>query len=198
MTDSSSWNDILGDNERILWQGRPDPTFIIRGSDIAAALFGAIFAGFAVIWMVHMIHKGSFLWAFGLLHFSVGAGVILSSLFWPSYQRRHSWYSLSNKRAFIATDLPVIGRNLYSYPITHSTKLRLIDGPSGSVMFHSLRTTFRASPNQPHARGTRPGTYSARQFSRRPRTRTSCTGFERIHDAPHVFDLMQKIQAGAV
>ncbi|TNF19198.1 MAG: aspartate carbamoyltransferase catalytic subunit [Rhodobacteraceae bacterium] len=172
MSAQSGWDDILNPGETILWQGRPDGGFHLAIGQIAVAVFGVFFAGFAVIWMVLAASGPGGFWMFGLLHFAVGAGVTLHALFWPGFRRRRTWYTLTSERAFIATDLPIRGRGLKSYPITADTALQLEDGPPGSIWFaHEYRHTGK-------------------------RSRRVNIGFERIADPRPVLRLMTDIQRG--
>lgn len=198
MSAPPGWDDILAPGERILWQGRPDRAWVIGPANIAVALFGAAFGGFALVWMSLVAQGGTLLWTFGLLHFAVGALIILAGLVWPTVQRRHSWYALSTERAFIATDLPLLGRQLDSYPITPDSRLHLIDGSPGSVTFHTLATTFTGTDTRTMQMHGKPGipTNAPSGPRRRRRTRSTRIGFERIPDARRVYALMAQIQKG--
>ena len=166
----AGWEGILDPGERIIWQGRPDPEFHIAPARILPALFGLLFAGFAMFWMVMASQAGGVFWMFGLIHFSVGAGLTAHSLFWDTLRRRRSWYTLTDKRAFIATDLPFKGQRLNSYPITPRSPLSLQPG-RGTVIF---------------AREERRGNKGRRYLVD--------IGFQRIEDAKEVYGLMSGIQ----
>lgn len=167
---NTGWEGILDADEDILWQGRPDGTFRLTIGAIGGAIFGVFFAGFAVIWMVLASSAGGIFWMFGLIHFSVGIGVIFSSLFWATWRRRHTWYTLSTKRAFIAEDIPLRGRKLKSYPITGYSPLNLIQGERDTVNFAT--TTVR----------------------NRNRSREVAVGFEEIEDGTKVLGLMRQVK----
>ena len=108
-----------------------------------------------------------------LPHFLVGAGMVWGAIWWPSFRRRRSWYTLTDRRAFIATDLPIQGRRLQSWPINRGTRLELREGPPDSVFFATRKKRGRN------------GTY------------TVPVGFERIPDGKQVLRLMRDIQKGA-
>lgn len=164
------WDGILDPGEEIVWQGRPDARVAIRAGNIAGFVFGLAFAGFALFWMVMASQAGGFFWAFGLIHFSVGLGLAFGAVFWGAWVRRHTWYTLTDRRAFIATDLPMRGRTLKSYPIAAETPLDFAPGPPDSVFFGA---EFRTTKN-----GT-----SRRQI-----------GFERISDGAEVYRLLRNMQ----
>lgn len=172
MSAAAGWDGILDDGETILWQGRPEGGFHLTAGRIFEALFGLAFAGFALVWMVLASNGPGGFWAFGLIHFSVGIGVTLHALVWPGFRRRHTWYTLTDRRAFIATDLPIKGRSLKSFPITPDTVLQLEDGAPGTIWFaHEYRRTKKGS-------------------------RRVDIGFERIDAAREVLRLMTGIQRG--
>lgn len=170
---SDPWAGILDEGERILWQGRPDTGLTLGPHNILTALFGLFFAGFALVWMVMAMRAGDGFWMFGLLHFSVGAALVFGALFWGPFRRRRSWYTLTDHRAFIATDLPLQGKSLRSWAIGPDTVLELVDGPLQTVNF---ATEIRRSGS-----GTRRKTH----------------GFERITEGREVYRLMLDIQTRA-
>ena len=169
---SDGWAPYLDPGETILWQGQPDGRVVLKIGNIAVMIFGLFFAGFALVWMVMAAGAGGFFWAFGLIHFSVGVGIVFGSLFFPAIRRRNSFYTLTSARAFIATSLPFAKRSLRSYPIAADTTLVIEAGKPGSVYFAEELRRQRNSSH--HVR----------------------VGFERIADAEHVYGLMRQIQRG--
>jgi len=170
LTTSVGWDEILENDEQILWQGRPNEKFRIKLSQIATLVFGLFFAGFAVFWMVMAAGIGGIFWMFGLLHFAVGLSISFGPIYWDNVQRRNSWYSLSDQRAFIATDMPFRGRRIKSFPITASTVLDFRRSEPPSIYFaHEIRQGKNSS------------------------TRIDI-GFEGIPDAAEVFALMRGLQ----
>ncbi len=172
MTGQDSWDGILDKGEKILWQGRPDARVTFKVSNFVGFLFGTAFAGFALFWMIMASQAGGFFWMFGLLHFFVGLSVAYGAMFWSAWRRRHTWYTLTDKRAFIATDIPFRGRSLKSYPITASTVLDYDGSSPASIMFNH---EMRRSKN---------GSYRVD------------VGFERIDDGQDVYRMMRDIQEG--
>lgn len=194
--DTGGWAAFLDEGERILWQGRPDPAFAIGAGNIAGATFGLFFAGCALLWMRVLAGSGSGLWAFGLLHFTVGLCIVAGALLWPTWRRRHSWYSLSDARAFIATDMPVLGRKLRAYQIEPDSRLTLVEGTPGTVWFHDQSGEIRGGTGRMTQLHGSPGIHITTGRGRRKRRYVTRVGFERIHDAPAVFALMRQIQEG--
>lgn len=133
------WEGILHTGEKILWQGRPGQDFHIGAGQIFGGIFGLFFAGFAVFWMTMAARADGIFWMFGLLHFSVGVAMTFGSIVGPTWRRRHTWYTLTDRRAFVATDLPFKGRTLKSYPITPSTRIAYRSGPYATIHFAEER-----------------------------------------------------------
>ena len=171
---AAGWDGILDPGERILWQGRPEDGFEFRGPMLVPMLVGAFFTVFALIWIAAVLAEGEPLAAlFGVIHLSVGLGLMAGAPLWQRHRRRHSWYTLTDRRAFIATDVWPEGRRLNSWPITPEMKLTLIEGPPDTLNF--AMTTRRA----------------------KNRTRRVPVGFERIADGRAVLALMRGVQRGA-
>lgn len=174
MSAQGHWDGILDPGEEILWQGRPDGAVVFRPSSIFTFVSGLCFSGFALFWMVTASQEGGTFWMVGLLHFCVGLGISFGAIFWSAWKRRHSWYTLTNRRAFIASDLPFRGRSLKSYPVSDDTVLELEPGDLTTVWF--AEATSRSG-----------GGYLT----------TIKIGFERIPDGTEVYRLMRDVQQGA-
>ena len=158
----AAWQGILDPRERIVWQGRPDQGFSRRGREHPAPpLFALFFAGFAVFWMSMAARSGGPFWMFGLIHFSVGLGRCSGRrCSAPRADVARTWYTLTDRRAFIATDLAFKGRDAQELP-DHAR--------------HRDQTTGRtAAP-----RSISPG---RRRRGNKGRSHTVPIGFERIVD----------------
>jgi hypothetical protein len=125
---TGGWDDILNPGETVLWQGQPDPAPDFTGWKPADGLFGGAFAGFALFWMGMALGQvgGSFFGLvfplFGLPFLVIGLQRAGGERLWAAFRRRHIWYTLTNQRAFIASDL--FGRRSFeAYPITRQTVL---------------------------------------------------------------------------
>ena len=180
------WEDILDPGERILWQGRPEPGLLPVRLPPGQMVMGAIFTGFSLFWMSAagwIVGGGDsgggiggpfrFFPLFGLPFLLIGLYSLFGFIFWRAHVRRHTWYTLTDRRAFIATDLPLRGRRLASYPITGGSVLSLDQGPPDTVIFaQEMRRTRRG-------------------------LREERIGFERIPDGANVYRLMRDIQRKA-
>ena len=58
MNAHSNWGGLLDEGEEILWQGRPNGELQLRPPNIAVAIFGMAFAGFALFWMMMAARPG--------------------------------------------------------------------------------------------------------------------------------------------
>jgi len=172
MSTPAGWQSILDHGESILWQGRPSGKVTFKVTYVFTFLFGLAFAGFALFWMTMASQAGGAFWMFGLIHFSVGLGLAFLPPFWSAFVRRHTWYTLTDRRAFIATDKPFIGRKLKSYPITKDTSIEIIPGDLATVHF---------------AQETRRTKNGSRQVD---------IGFEHIAEGDEVYRLIRDIQRG--
>ena len=110
---------------------------------------------------------------FGLLHFGVGIGLLCAAIFGPSFLHKRTFYTLTQRRAFIAKALPIKGRSLKSYPITASSEITFKDADPPSIHFASEQ---RGSGGDRH---------------------TIQIGFERIADGRDVLRLIRRIQRDA-
>lgn len=170
MTDG--WDGILDEGEVVLWQGRPDASLVLGAANIVSGAFGLFFAGFALFWMVMAAQGGGFFWMFGLLHFGVGLSIALGPIFGGAFIRRRTWYTLTDKRAFVAIDLPVKGKSLDSYPINDNTTITFEEAGLSTIHF---------------AKGRR-----YRGFKKR----IGPIGFERIPDGRAVYRMIRDVQKG--
>ena len=185
MTARDPWDGILDDGESILWQGRPTPGWTPTIPRLVKIPFGLFFSGFAVFWMLKTFETtGSvtedspawilnFFWLTGLPFFFAGLGIIAWATVWPPYLHKHTWYTLTNQRAIIATHVPFTNRRLKSYPITIDSPLELEEGALQTIIF--ARETRRANG----------------------RNYTVDIGFERITDGRNVYRKMRDIQTQA-
>ena len=199
---SNGWEDILSPGETILWYGRPDSR--IAWGDILSmrSLHGAAFAGFAILWMVQASQVTGFMTQFrlgsggdepfggvtgyfpyfGLIFLAVGLYNVVGHLLWDAMERRRTWYTLTDRAAYIATDL--LGRKLDRHELRPDQPLELEDGEPGAVWF-AERIVHH------------PGRWSSVGGDRRyhePYTARHRVGFERISEPRTVWRLLSEAQ----
>ena len=173
MSVPAGWEGILEEGEKILWQGRPDGRLRPGLRQLGGALFGLVFAGFALFWMLMAAAEGGSFWIYGLGHFALGMALAVGPIAYDVIRRRRTWYTLTDRRAFIATDMPLVGRRLAFYPIRPDSPVRLLQTRPPSVYF--ARKAIRT----------------------RNRSRHVPVGFEMIEDAHRVMALIHGIQKEA-
>lgn len=146
---SDDWARILEPGERVIWQGRPDPGLRFDGFAPGTTVFGLAVAGFALFftWQgLGAVASGPLGILFpvaGIAFLGVGLNLAGGRFFLDAWMRRHTTYSLTNRRAFIATE--AFGRRrLRAFPIDASTVVDLVDGPLQSVGFRGARTALSA------------------------------------------------------
>ncbi len=173
-TRTNSWDGILAEGEKILWQGQPNQKISAKPGQIFESLFGVFYGGFALFWMTMASSiGGGMFWMFGLPFLAVGCYMVFGKYLWQSYQRGHTWYTLSDRTAYIAMDSPLGGRTLKSYSITSGTALEFKPGRLSSIYFGE--ETYRVNG----------------------RSRLAKVGFENLPDGREVYDMMLKIRKGA-
>lgn len=177
------WQSVLPDQERLLWQGRPNGDIRFADFFTPRLPFALVFTAFAVFWMAvtsQMTKMGSTTGGaldlfplFGLPFVVVGLYMAFGMPLWDAYERKHSWYALTNDAAYIATEL--FGRrNLKRYPIREMNALELEDGQQGTVWFNRDVQVYRKTSSHRTSNSVRQ-TY----------TTTTRSGFKRIA-APRV------------
>jgi hypothetical protein len=160
MTQGTGWDGILEPGETILWQGQPVSGLVWRDMIGGRLPIGIIFTAFSTfwiglaIWMAASIDGPILLRLLfpmaGLPFLGIGLYMLVGHLYWDALVRAGTWYTLTDRRAFIATD--ILGRRkLDSYPIDEMTGLSLIDGIPGDVIFATVthsRPRRVAAPNR--------------------------------------------------
>lgn len=131
----AGWEGILADDEKIIWQGVPDRRF--RWEFRSPKAIGTVIAMTFVIVLFGVASPQaermdiSSVALIALCWLIIFAASYHLYVFW---NRRRTFYTLSNKRGFIATmhwGVP----NLKSYKISTSFDLRLVDTEPGAVYF---------------------------------------------------------------
>ncbi|WP_300531058.1 hypothetical protein [uncultured Mameliella sp.] len=174
MAARDGWTGILEEGEEILWQGRPDAGKWLEGKGVGTFLvLGFIFAAFLYTPVTDWLDSGQGVGALmpvmalvgGLVVF-LGAGLL--SLRW---KHRRTWYTLTDRRAFIATVGLIKGRKLRDYWLHPGRKIELHKTEPPSVIFDT------------------------RVVQKGDSTQYVETGFKHIAEAEKVHALMKDCQA---
>ena len=178
---AKAWEGLLAPDERILWQGRPVARLAFRPSDLVMSGFGFVFFAFAVFWtyMAGWISRGTdplgnIFPLFGIPFILVGAYLLFGRFFWDVLRRRGTWYTLTNKRAFIATD--VFGhRTLKDYVIEPDANIVLLE-EGGEQTVNFAEYWVRGHKGQSHRK---------------------TVGFELLPDGREVYGLLREVRDAA-
>jgi len=170
----------MEDGERVLWHGRPDAEALFSPTAIRKFVVGLPMIAFGVVmvnvtWPEHGNFQGMWpVWAIAGLLISWGLYYSLSAPFKDRARRMRTWYTLTNKRAVIATDIK--RREFTSYPITQENRISLpLMGAKTTVWFAQ-----HVDPADDHD----------------DTDTITMIGFELIKDAPYVAQLMEKVKRG--
>ncbi|SMR81820.1 hypothetical protein SAMN04488030_2242 [Aliiroseovarius halocynthiae] len=160
------WGDYLDEGEGIIWQGRPDQS-VALGLDfpVVWSISGALFVCFLAVFLTQGLINATTISTLIFL-----ALVVSACLLTDTYRRRRTWYTLTDRRAFIATDYPVIGKSIRSYRITPQVIVEFQPRTPASIFF--------AEEGRDYGRG--------RELVK--------VGFRRLFDGQKVYRLIQDIQ----
>lgn len=143
-TPPQGWEDILSPGEEIVWQGRPDGRVNVYSLKPMQIVMGVFFTGFALFWIYQAsritghddLPSFAHLFPlFGIPFVLIGLRMLGGDMLWQAIVRRHTWYTLTNRRAFVATDIPLRGRALKSYDITPETDVEFDGRDPGTLTF---------------------------------------------------------------
>jgi len=177
---AKTWEHFLEDGERVLWHGRPNAVKLFSPTatknfvvGIPLVAFGAVMVN--VTWPQHGNFQGMWpVWIIAALLIGAGLGYSLTAPYRDRAHRMRTWYTLTNKRAVIATDIK--RREFTSYPITPNNDIRLpLFGPKTTVWFAQ-----HIDPADDHE----------------DTDDITLIGFELIKEAPYVAKLLEDIKRG--
>lgn len=178
MVQDDAWAEYLEEGETLLWQEQPVPGYELSFGSVLMMLVGLPFVLAGLYILVFLgraifsdIFAGGIVWMFGLTFVALGLHAMASPTILQLFRQRRTWYSLTNKRALIATSMPLTKKRLKSYPITIDSQINLEDGPLQTIYFATEIT---------HHHG--------RKSSYR-------IGFERIVSGPEVYKLLNELRA---
>ncbi len=132
--EAGSWDGILAADEQIEWQGAPVQG--IRWELGSRETLGAIAAAAGAITLVVFTYRPATDGMGNPILVFLAWGVIAAVVYhaWSFWNRRRIFYTLTNRRAFIATWHFGV-QTLRAYPIATMRPLRLIDTRPGHVYF---------------------------------------------------------------
>ncbi len=177
---AKTWEHFLKPGERVLWHGRPDSEALFSPTatkkftvGIPIIAFGAVMVN--ITWPQHGNFQGMWpVWMIAGILILGGLAYSLSAPYRDRARRMRTWYTLTNKRAVIATDIK--RKEFTSYPITKDNDIRLpLFGKKTTVWF--AQEVIPASDHE-------------------DTDDITLIGFELIKDAPYVAELLEQVKEG--
>ena len=164
------WAGLLDPDERVIWQGQPSGRVQLEFESAFSVLFMVVWTAIPLFALI--AQPQSALLIVPVLFVGIGAYFFVGQHFWAAYLRRRTFYTLTNKRAFIGRST-FANRTLDSFPITEATTLQLDEGRACAVWFST-------------------GAQS-KMFSN---SKEGPIGFERLDDPRAVYQLLRQVQRG--
>lgn len=129
----AGWEAVLDSDERAIWKGCSDGAIIWTPNAVLSVFMGVSLCFISLFWFV-----GSLPFLFELIGYfllAIGAYRIIYPAYWSAYRRKRSLYILTDRRAIIMMDFPILGNYTNSYPIDESTYLEFDSKDPGSIYF---------------------------------------------------------------
>lgn len=172
MSGHDDWQGLFDADGHIVWQGHPTGRFRLEFDSFFGFIFMIVWSAIPVAMVIAV--PASLLLGIPALFVAVAFWFFFGQHFWAMFQRRRTFYSLTNKRAFFA-NRSLFKRRLNSYPITTETALEIDDHAGGNIRFSEA---------------------SGRQmFSNRT---TRKVGFEQLADPRTVYSRIRQVQQGQI
>jgi hypothetical protein len=168
------WEEIFEPDEVLLWQGRPDPAFAWQKRHILPIILGLSVACLGIIWIFFTELGNGYTVIMGIVLLCLSGFLIIAPPVMAQMVRKASWYSLSNKRGFIAMHRPNLGRKLNAYEIDPDYPIKFDGNDLATINFAIA----------PRVNGNRADLMKV--------------NFDLIEDGRKVYDLMRDIQEGRV
>lgn len=163
------WAEVLEDDERLLWQGRPGIGIVV--STFQYLVMATFLLSVTNIYYFSGGPPEKHALAVNLFYIAYFVSIVLYVL-WPSFVRSRSRYAVTNKRALIAMNKPFAQAQITSYPAQNWTPLVLTDKHPSNLYFTSREL-----------------------FALRAANRHKKVGFEQISDGNDVHKVMQDVQS---
>jgi hypothetical protein len=159
------FKDELLKDEKILWQGMPNPEILFSSVDFFLIPFSLIWEGFAVIWVTAVFRLGFFSISpfktpliffalFGILFVITGLYFIFGRFIFKKWKKRNTYYAVTNKRIIIITKVFI--KRVHAEFIEKIPSVNYSQGKKGcgSVRFGNANFTARMNPyNSPNNQG---------------------------------------------
>lgn len=133
----------LSPNEQLFWFGRPRQGFFFRKSDALMIPFSLMWGGFAIFWNAGVWSGNApiFFRLWGLPFLIVGLYMIFGRFFVDVWQRKKTFYGVTNERIIIISGL--INQSIKSLSLKTLTDITMEELTSGlgTITFGTPNTT---------------------------------------------------------
>jgi hypothetical protein len=152
---------------------------VFTRSDVYLIPFSLLWGGFAIFWEAGVFSTNAplFMMLWGVPFVLFGLYLIFGRFLYSAWERRHTWYGVTNQRIIILTT--TFGHRVRSFYFNALPEIETTISASG-------RGTLQFGP--PASYGRFGGSYSGRR--RNPWHLDLTSGFYDIPDARYVFDLI--------
>ncbi|MGB9929950.1 MAG: hypothetical protein ACPK85_16395 [Methanosarcina sp.] len=106
LTDYNIFRNELLTDEKIIWAGKPETKFILKGEDVVLSLFGLVITGF-----LSLFFRGDFITSAALFEISIFTIMFLAGLYYlfgrfifDYYEKKRTFYAVTNQRVLIITN----------------------------------------------------------------------------------------------
>jgi hypothetical protein len=139
---------LLRDDEQLLWHGVPDPRVWFTQADAFAIPFSLLWCGFAIFWESSVVSGGGPVFArlWGIPFVLMGLYFAFGRFFYKAYSKRRTAYAITSQRAILIGPRRFMDLPLENQPITVN---RSRDGGHASVVIGNtvmLRSGGRRRP----------------------------------------------------
>lgn len=164
-------------DERVRWQGQPRQGVMFRTQDLFVVPFSLLWCGFAIFWEATVIASGApfFFKLFGVPFVLVGLYFVIGRFFIEAYQRKRTWYTLTDQRALITGGWPTTSERSIDLRATPDITLESGKGSMGTITFGGTNNTSFT-------------------FFNRGRRRDMPPAFEAIADAASVYRMIMDLK----
>jgi hypothetical protein len=104
---TTALREAMEPGERLLWSGRPRRGLMLRAGDAFLIPFSLLWCGFVIFWEWSVVSIGHASWLlelWGVPFIAVGLHFVLGRFLVDAYQRRRTFYGVTDSRVLIAID----------------------------------------------------------------------------------------------
>lgn len=163
-------NEILRDNERVLWEGMPAQGIRLNSEDVFLIPFSLLWCGFAIFWETMVLSSGApaFFAVWGIPFICAGLYFVFGRFLHAAWMAKHTGYALTDQRIII-----IERKSVTTLPIKQIPSLEIRNHRSGlGTIFFEPRSYYRRN---------------GRRYS------TSRKAFQHIENANEVYRLIDSL-----